>query len=427
MVKNPLSASFVIWVKFFLSLNVFEKLVIVFYLPLTFIFYSILTLLKVSRVSQRLPLPHSWNTFLDFRIQTPWRSLPDSHEATTWFHVSSAGEWEQLLPLLETLKSPFIVTYYSPSVLPFIHKTSFCHFPLPKESFFLYKEIIKKFKVSQCIFIKYDFWPLMFLSLRFLKVPIHLLFALHKKKNPISEAFNEYFLNFFQKIFILKEEDRSYFSNFSQEVLLIKDTKWNRSLQRKNSKEDNLTVIAIKDLLKSIHLPILIFGSPHAEEEEIALWCIKNYSHKVFCLVVPHDPKKISSKLTDALPLYSQHKVQPNPLKGLIVDEIGVLFGLYSVAKLSIIGGGFDGYLHNVLESSVQGVCPIFGNNLSRTPEAVILKDHKACLTFSDTDSMKTFLFRWIGGEADSQMEMIHQNGQALWGSLEEVSQSIIF
>ena len=108
------------------------------------------------------------------------------------------------------------------------------------------------------------------------------------------------------------------------------------------------------------------------------------------------------------------------------MDEIGVLFGLYSVAKLSIIGGGFDGYLHNVLESSVQGVCPIFGNNLSRTPEAVILKDHKACLTFSDTDSMKTFLFRWIGGEADSQMEKISQNSKNLWTSLEDVSQDII-
>ena len=63
----------------------------------------------------------------------------------------------------------------------------------------------------------------------------------------------------------------------------------------------------------------------------------------------------------------------------LVVDQIGVLFGLYGGAQAAFVGGAFTQGLHNIIEPLSWGLPVAFGPNLGRHWEAEdALRDHVA-------------------------------------------------
>jgi len=58
----------------------------------------------------------------------------------------------------------------------------------------------------------------------------------------------------------------------------------------------------------------------------------------------------------------------------LIIDNIGMLAGLYSIATICYVGGGFsDSGIHNILEPAVYSKPIIIGPEYSKFAEAVAL------------------------------------------------------
>jgi 3-deoxy-D-manno-octulosonic-acid transferase len=54
----------------------------------------------------------------------------------------------------------------------------------------------------------------------------------------------------------------------------------------------------------------------------------------------------------------------------LILDTIGQLTSAYQYADYALIGGGFSGNLHNILEPAVYGLPVFFGPRHQKFPEA---------------------------------------------------------
>ena len=54
----------------------------------------------------------------------------------------------------------------------------------------------------------------------------------------------------------------------------------------------------------------------------------------------------------------------------VLVDTIGHLSSLYKLGHLAIVGGGFTGALHNILEPAVFGIPVVFGSTYHKFPEA---------------------------------------------------------
>ena len=54
----------------------------------------------------------------------------------------------------------------------------------------------------------------------------------------------------------------------------------------------------------------------------------------------------------------------------LILDTIGHLTSAYQFADYALIGGGFSGNLHNILERAVYGLPVFFGPRHQKFPEA---------------------------------------------------------
>jgi hypothetical protein len=78
----------------------------------------------------------------------------------------------------------------------------------------------------------------------------------------------------------------------------------------------------------------------------------------------------------------------------ILVDRTGFLAELYSLADAAIVGGGFDGQIHNTLEPAAHPVPVLVGHHLERSPEAEALVREGAARAFSSAEP----LFQFLGG-----------------------------
>ena len=98
---------------------------------------------------------HQWDNLKSFNINDNW----------LWIHVSSLGEFEQGLPLIEKLRQNFpnhklLLTFFSPSGyeskknLQLVDKVAY----MPSDTLVNAKKLVKNFNIKAAFFVKYDFW-----------------------------------------------------------------------------------------------------------------------------------------------------------------------------------------------------------------------------------------------------------------------------
>ena len=80
----------------------------------------------------------------------------------------------------------------------------------------------------------------------------------------------------------------------------------------------------------------------------------------------------------------------------LVRNAIGVLSSVYQYGTVALIGGWFNGGIHNILEPTVYGLPVLFGPNHQKFNEAFEVIDLKAGFVFNDatelTNQLVTFL-----------------------------------
>ena len=144
------------------------------------------------------------------------------------------------------------------------------------------------------------------------------------------------------------------------QVEISGDTRYDKVIEHKNSstlKDSVLSQFAVEG-------PILIAGSSwEAEEKIIKKYLQSNVDAKV--IIAPHNInssniERIQSLLNCPSVLYTKYEeYQGNRV--LILDTIGHLTSAYQYADYALIGGGFSGNLHNILEPAVYGLPVFFG------------------------------------------------------------------
>ena len=144
--------------------------------------------------------------------------------------------------------------------------------------------------------------------------------------------------------------------------------------------------------------PVLVLGSCWAEDEALWLPVIMRRTHWKF-VFAPHDPTRAEELIgrlpqpalrSSAWPETSAAERENTRL--LVVDQIGVLFGLYGGAQAAFVGGGFGQGLHNIIEPLAWGLPVAFGPQTGRHWEADdALRDGVA----EKIDSLEAAL-RWL-------------------------------
>ncbi len=164
-----------------------------------------------------------------------------------WFHVSSAGEFLQAKPVLESIKklSPdvqVILTYVSPSAAkwvlncPDLDLVEF--YPLDSKS--NVQRLLMLFKPDVLVFVKFDLWPNLILESSKKKVPIILISATlteTSKRYSFFPArhFFKYIYEHLTQILTVSEKDAQLFriTNPSHKgIIVCGDTRTDSVLQR---------------------------------------------------------------------------------------------------------------------------------------------------------------------------------------------------
>lgn len=337
-----------------------------------------------------------------------------------WFHCASLGEFEMARPLIEKLKKEkpeckILLTFFSPSGYE-IRK----NYPLADLVIYLPADtknnayhFVNTFKPSLAVFVKYEIWLNILSELRKNKIKTILISAVFHEK----QRFFKWYGKIFRKA--LSGMNQIYVQNASSCELL---KKWNiKSVVAGDNRYDRVFDFAKKapeiELIKNWKgKDILIVAGSSWEPEEtiLASFSDKNPNQKI--IFVPHDIsdshlKKIENRLKNPSVRFSQ--IQNTPKENIIlIDNIGMLSSIYRYADFAVIGGGFSGKLHNILEAAAFGIPVLYGPKYHRFQEASEFIQSGAGFEFEDQNSFEKTAMKLL--ENDHHRKISGQNAAGI-------------
>lgn len=297
--------------------------------------------------------------------------------ASFWFHCASLGEYEQAVPLMESLKMKYphvgiVVTFFSPSGYDIKKNDPLpdAVLSLPMDTPMAVKSFLKHFHVKYAFFIKYEFWYHALNTLHHEKIPTFLIAAIVRPEHisGISGIVARKSLPLFIKVFTQDEQSLLRLKQIGINGIFSGDPRMDRFFEKKHQAQD------IHFLKKWIgESLVLVAGSTWNEEEGvIEILLSENANLKV--ILVPHDIHRspyIGKKLFRFNPEFMSNTSCPSAhCRVFIIDNIGWLFSAYQLGNLALVGGGFTNALHNIIEPSVWGIPVFFGSHHSKYPEA---------------------------------------------------------
>jgi 3-deoxy-D-manno-octulosonic-acid transferase len=333
--------------------------------------------------------------------KTVWNRLPEAlkyrnnQRKLIWFHAPSAGEFIQLLPLLERfLNTDYecVVTYNSISAEKWIKKATIKakRQPLlldylPYDSKSLIQKWLKSVKPSALVFIKYDLWPNSIWETYKAKIPIYLVSAtLHQKTkryvSAIGRSFYSDLYGKFHSIFVVEESDKKRFIQTNpglNQLEVFGDIRYDATMDQRNRK----SLPAMPEKLKSRFTFIL--GSNWPPDEACVFPALKKAMERysdMLLIIAPHEPTE--SHLANGEHYFAKFgtcrlstidTMKPHEDRVIVVDSIGVLSALYQLGDIGYVGGGFTTGVHNVMEPCAMGVPVFFGPKHYNSGEALQL------------------------------------------------------
>jgi 3-deoxy-D-manno-octulosonic-acid transferase len=339
---------------------------------------------------------------------------PKIKQPLIWVHCASYGEYEQGLPIIDSLKLKYSshqiwLTFFSPSGYVYRKKDAHADFVtyLPfdnKKNASLFLETIKP---SLIIFIKYEFW-FNYLSIAKEKnIPTILASALFRKGQIFFKFYGGFYrkiLNLFSAILVQDKASEDLIKPIisASKIFITGDTRFDRVITTAS------TVTKFEWIQKLSNYKIIIAGSTW-ESDHLILAKTTLAFKKLNWIIVPHHvnaasiaeckshfPKAIT--LTELL-ASKQHFTLPTII---IVDQIGLLRSLYQYAYISYVGGGFgkDG-VHNVLEPAAFGKPVIWGSNDSKYREAIGLRNEGGGFSIQNAEALIEQIQLLIDSEKD--------------------------
>ena len=295
-------------------------------------------------------------------------------------HAASAGEFEQVKPLLSSYdkKNPIIQTFFSPTIYNQQNKSNLfdacCYHPFdfPWSAFFFFRNI----KPKAYIVNRHDIWPHFIIVAKIMKIKIYYINA----NLSVDSLRIKYFKNFhcwlFKKMDFITTPSNEISNRFEKyfnikNIKTLQDTRYmqitNRIRERKKVLPDQL-----------LNQNNIILGSIDETDWDIIKINLKKISEQNKIIIVPHEIdlefiKKIEKDLKELKLKSKRLNSTDRDFDCLIYDKIGDLLDLYRYGKGAYVGCGFSGGVHNVLEPLLQGCFVAYGPKIALLDEATKL------------------------------------------------------
>lgn len=315
-------------------------------------------------------------TFLHNRKNT---NVPTEGKVDYWFHCASLGEYEMAIPLIEkvletTSLDKILVTFFSPSGLCQAAEGTYASriMYLPLDSMSLVRQFYDSFEPKVAFLVRYDLWyNLLYHGLEN-DVNFYLINGRFKKDHFVFSWYGKPYLNLlskFSKIFVSdKNSQTNLTSSNLTNIEFTGDTRFDRVAQIASRAKEYK---ALKDFKGERKL--LLLGSSWDAEEKVLLEFLQEENQDLCFVIAPHDLSRVAtiqSVFNEFKPkLYTASEITSDD-KILILDTMGMLSSMYRYADFALIGGGFSGALHNIVEPAVWGCHISFGPKIEKFPEA---------------------------------------------------------
>lgn len=336
----------------------------------------------------------------------------DSDAEWIWFHVSSLGEFEQGLPLIEKIKERYpkyklLLTFFSPSGyeprknFQLADKVAY----MPSDTLTNAKRLVDNFNIKAAFFVKYDFWFNYMKVLNDNDIPLYYISALLHSNHYFFKFYASWFrkqLRYVKHYFVQNEETENLLKSIGiVNVTVTGDTRFDRVYDIARQSQSFPEIENFINGRKCI-----IAGSSWQTDERFLIPFIERMPENYCMIIAPHDISdshinQIISQLKDYR-LYTEIQ-QPitnsQSPKVLVVNTIGILKKIYRYARFAYVGGGFMSSIHNTQEALVYGCPVVIGPKYHKFVEAVDLVKDGGMFSVSNQQELNNIFERLINDE----------------------------
>ncbi len=333
-----------------------------------------------------------------------WKAKTGDNIKLIWIHCASLGEFEQGRPLIEKIRQQYaayriILTFFSPSgyTIRKDYTGADAVFYLPADGKNNAERFIGIIKPSLVIWVKYEYWFHYLTSLKRHKIPVILVSAIFREDQPFFKWYGaiwKQMLNCFAQIFVQDENSLDLLKQhgLSANVVVAGDTRFDRVIDI----AEKYTPLPTKLIDFCEGHKVIVAGSTWEEDEEEIVHYAKMHP-KIRFIVAPHeiDEERLADakKLFKDAVLYSEFIYEHKTAQVLIIDNIGMLSRLYTLADITYIGGGFnDSGIHNILEAAVYKKPIVFGPVYEKFKEARDLVERGSAFSIENALELEALL-----------------------------------
>jgi 3-deoxy-D-manno-octulosonic-acid transferase len=316
-----------------------------------------------------------------------WKASLSQNDKIIWMHCASLGEFEQGRPIIEAIKknnpdTKILLTFFSPSGYEVRknYNQADAVFYLPMDGKKNANQFIDLVKPSFVIWVKYEYWYYYLTTLKAKNIPLFLVSAKFRESQPFFKWYGKLYIKIlktFTHIFIQNDETSLTLlkSINIENVTTVGDTRFDRVAEITSAK--NVLPQEIMQFCKTEK--VIVAGSTWEEDEELLVH-YANVHPTIKFIIAPHDVdvERISEvkNIFKSAITFTELQAGKTANQVLIIDNIGMLALLYSIANITYIGGGFNSSgIHNVLEAAAYGKPVVFGPIYEKFAEAVDLVD----------------------------------------------------
>ncbi len=319
---------------------------------------------------------------------------------TIWIHAASVGEFEQGRPLIEAIRREnvackILLTFFSPSGYQLRKNYELVDYVcyLPMDSPGNAERFLGLVAPDIAIFIKYDFWYYYLRTLQKEHIPTLYISCILRKGHFLFSSYGKFYrktLRGISHFFVQDELSASLLSGIGVDQHTVSgDTRFDRVSEiAKHATDVPLIDFFIKDER------IMVIGSAWNSDLEVIKPFILEKMNKMKFIIAPHNIEEKNLEPFQRLPKSIRYsnldENQAETYRILIIDNIGMLSRLYKCAQYALIGGAFNGTLHNLLEAAVYGIPVFFGKNKNNKKflEAKGLEDSGGGFPFADSQEL---------------------------------------
>ncbi|MGM0462873.1 MAG: 3-deoxy-D-manno-octulosonic acid transferase [Fibrobacterota bacterium] len=350
------------------------------------------------------------------RALIKYAGIKKKNKTVLIIHASSAGEYEQVKPLLEILDREsfcIIQTFYSPTIYSREKDSALCDVCLyhPLDSIISAMIFFLCFRPRYYIVNRHDLWPAHIWAASALRIKcIYMNANIYEKSLRYTRPGRFFYRPLLARFSIIFTGSHRLLSLFrdvcpAAHVQIAGDTRFEQVVRRAESNPRN-------HFTQTPPAPLIVLGSIIPSDYSVVLPAIAQYirsgRNRLFTLAVPHetDSGSISAleKYLDGEGLsherYSRKKAF-GASEVLIVDRVGILPELYGYAMSAYVGAGFGAGVHSVIEPAVYGIPVAFGPSYGLLDEAVCMVEKNIAHCVTSRDDMYDFL----SGPIDSKQE----------------------